>query len=153
MQCLSHTSCLVAPDHTWTTGYSWYPDTPGAYPASKWSWHYNSGGLYDQVHFTRMHTEDGFGHNVFGHPCSILLKYSIFYDSVQVHASSDAATVGQAVTSQAHTTSLANPNAPDFAWQRGYGWYPDTPGVYPDSKMTWYYNSGGLYDQVGAQFL
>ena len=25
----------------------------------------------------------------------------------------------------------------DFAWQRGYSWYPDTPGAYPDSKWSW----------------
>ena len=48
----------------------------------------------------------------------------------------------------AHTSTLANPNAPDFAWQRGYSWYPDTPGQYPASKWDYYYSSGGLYDQA-----
>ena len=36
----------------------------------------------------------------------------------------------------------------DFAWQRGYTWYPDTPGAYPASKTDWYWNNGGLYDQA-----
>mmetsp|Transcript_10423 Transcript_10423/g.27053 ORF Transcript_10423/g.27053 Transcript_10423/m.27053 type:complete len:142 (-) Transcript_10423:88-513(-) len=45
----------------------------------------------------------------------------------------------------AHTTNLV---APDFVWQRSYAWYPDTPGQYPASKMTWYYQNGGLYDQA-----
>ena len=30
--------------------YSWYPDTPGQYPESKWDWYYSDGGLYDQRH-------------------------------------------------------------------------------------------------------
>ena len=42
----------------------------------------------------------------------------------------------------------ANPNSADFAWQRGYTWYPDTPGAYPASKTDWYWNNGGLYDQA-----
>jgi hypothetical protein len=46
---------------------------------------------------------------------------------------------------EGHTTTLV---ADDFAWQRGYSWYPDTPGQYPDSKWDYYYSSGGLYDQV-----
>ncbi|EKX38648.1 hypothetical protein GUITHDRAFT_165146 [Guillardia theta CCMP2712] len=110
----AHTTTLSQPpaDFAWQRGYSWYPDTPGAYPASKMTWYYNSGGLYDQM-----------------------------------HASSDASTVAAGSLSQAHTTTLANPNSADFVWQRGYGWYPDTPGAYPASKWTWYYNSGGLYDQ------
>ena len=44
----------------------------------------------------------------------------------------------------AHTSKLV---PDDFVWQRGYNWYPDTPGQYPDSKWSWYYDSGGLYDQ------
>jgi hypothetical protein len=27
-----------------------YPDTPGAYPDSKWDFYYSHGGLYDQAH-------------------------------------------------------------------------------------------------------
>ena len=57
-----------------------YPDTPGQYPDSKWSYYYDSGGLYDQAH-------------------------------------------SNAAVPDANTTSLANPNASDFAWQRGYSWY------------------------------
>ena len=34
----------------WDNSYSWYPDTPGHYPDSKWSWYYNDGGLYDKSH-------------------------------------------------------------------------------------------------------
>ena len=45
----------------------------------------------------------------------------------------------------AHTNSLV---ADDFVWTRGYGWYTDTPGQYPDSKWAWYYDQGGLYDQT-----
>ena len=31
-------------------GWYRYPDTPGAYPASKTSWYWDNGGLYDQAH-------------------------------------------------------------------------------------------------------
>jgi hypothetical protein len=55
------------------------------YPDSKWSYYYDSGGLYDQAH-------------------------------------------SNAAVPDANTTSLANPNSSDFVWQRGYSWYPDTPG-------------------------
>mmetsp|Transcript_108693 Transcript_108693/g.162592 ORF Transcript_108693/g.162592 Transcript_108693/m.162592 type:complete len:229 (-) Transcript_108693:397-1083(-) len=114
----AHTTTLAAPDFAWQKGYNWYPDTPGAYPASKWSWYYNNGGLYDQAHV--------------------------------ITAQSDAGTA--AAAGEAHTTSLyANPNAPDFVWQKNYStWYADTPGEYPASKMTWYYQNGGLYDQAHA---
>ena len=42
-------------------------------------------------------------------------------------AATDTST-GAAATTSAHTTTLANPNSSDFVWQRGYSWYPDTPG-------------------------
>jgi hypothetical protein len=102
----AHTTTLAnpnAPDFAWQRGYSWYPDTPGQYPAGKMDWYYSSGGLYDQAHHSN---------------------------------------------AQVHTSTLANPNSSDFAWQRGYSWYPDTPGQYPAGKMDWYYSSGGLYDQA-----
>ena len=50
--CAAHTNSLVADDFVWTRGYSWYPDTPGQYPDSKWAWYYDQGGLYDQAHTT-----------------------------------------------------------------------------------------------------
>jgi hypothetical protein len=36
-------------------------------------------------------------------------------------ASADSS-AGVAAATSAHTTTLANPHAPDFAWQRGYSW-------------------------------
>jgi len=48
----SSPTCSMSPLHSLTPRapqYAWYPDTPGAYPASKMSWYYTSGGLYDQV--------------------------------------------------------------------------------------------------------
>ena len=102
----AHTTTLAnpnAPDFAWQRGYSWYPDTPGQYPAGKMDWYYSSGGLYDQAHHSN---------------------------------------------AQVHTSTLANPTSSDFVWQRGYSWYPDTPGQYPASKWDYYYSSGGLYDQV-----
>jgi len=113
----AHTTTLATPD-VWGKSYGWYADTPGQYPASKWTWYYDNGGLYDQAHVITAETNAGTA----------------------------------AVAGQAHTTNLyANPNAPDFVWQKNYStWYADTPGQYPASKWTWYYNNGGLYDQSHA---
>jgi len=68
-----------------------------------------------------------------------------------------------------HASQRTTLVADDFAWNRGslfyflclvclpdlkeccysgYKWYPDTPGAYPASKTDWYWNNGGLYDQV-----
>ena len=73
--------------------------------------------------------------------------YFLLYLQLVACAASDSST-GAAAATSAHTTTLASPNSSDFAWQRGYSWYPDTPGQYPASKWDYYYSSGGLYDQA-----
>ena len=76
-----------------------------------------------------------------------IMFYVLLYLQLVACAASDSST-GAAAATSAHTTTLANPNSSDFAWQRGYSWYPDTPGQYPASKWDYYYSSGGLYDQA-----
>jgi len=84
-------------------------------------WYFNNGGLYDQAH------------------------------TAVATAGADPSTAATAAASSAHTSSLAASDvSADFVWDRGYAWYPDTPGAYPESKMEWYYNAGGLYDQAHA---
>eukprot|EP00802_Teleaulax_amphioxeia_P017703 Tamp_17868.p1 GENE.Tamp_17868~~Tamp_17868.p1 ORF type:complete len:281 (+),score=56.48 Tamp_17868:92-934(+) len=163
----AHTSTLAnpnAPDFAWQRGYSWYPDTPGQYPASKWDYYYSSGGLYDQAHQSaaQVHTTTlapnawDRGYSWYPdtpgqYPDS---KWDYYYSSGglydQAHQSAAQVQV-QGDNSQlvpaAHTSKLV---PDDFVWQRGYNWYPDTPGQYPDSKWSWYYDNGGLYDQRHA---
>ena len=80
-------------------------------------------------------------------PLSSTRNNVLLYLQLVACAASDSST-GAAAATSAHTTTLASPNSSDFAWQRGYSWYPDTPGQYPASKWDYYYSSGGLYDQA-----
>mmetsp|Transcript_6045 Transcript_6045/g.9641 ORF Transcript_6045/g.9641 Transcript_6045/m.9641 type:complete len:254 (+) Transcript_6045:71-832(+) len=114
----AHTSSLSAADAQWHSSYSWYPDTPGQYPASKWAWYHGTPGQWEG-------------------------KWSWYHGPAST--AGDASTATLAGTASANTTALS---APDQVWTNSYSWYPDTPGAYPESKMTWYYNSGGLYDQA-----
>ena len=54
-------------------------------------------------------------------------------EGAAVQTQGDASVLGTA-----HTTHLV---ADDFVWTRGYAWYPDTPGQYPESKWDWYERS------------
>ena len=47
--CICFLDCLPDLKFIIFPGYKWYPDTPGAYPASKTDWYWKDGGLYDQV--------------------------------------------------------------------------------------------------------
>jgi hypothetical protein len=76
-----------------------YPDTPGAYPASKTNWYWSNGGLYDQAHVPGYTTT----------------------------ASYSKAPIGNLAAEEADQQGLrfamaADPNSADFAWQRGYTW-------------------------------
>eukprot|EP00277_Geminigera_cryophila_P006389 CAMPEP_0179429310 /NCGR_PEP_ID=MMETSP0799-20121207/14720_1 /TAXON_ID=46947 /ORGANISM="Geminigera cryophila, Strain CCMP2564" /LENGTH=281 /DNA_ID=CAMNT_0021205153 /DNA_START=42 /DNA_END=887 /DNA_ORIENTATION=+ len=161
----AHTTTLA---NTWDRAYNWYPDTPGAYPDSKWDYYYSSGGLYDQAHTSSgaqvpdanttslAPTAWDRGYSWYpdtpgAYPDS---KWDYYFSSGglydQAHTTSAAQVQGDSsqLVPAAHTSSLANPNSPDFVWDRGYGWYPETPGAYPASKWDWYYSTGGTYDQA-----
>jgi hypothetical protein len=76
------------------------------------------------------------------HGTFVCVVVAVWLQFVSV-AAADSST-GAAAANSVHTTTLAQPTA----WDRGYSWYPDQPGQYPDSKWDYYYSSGGLYDQA-----
>ena len=67
--------------------------------------------------------------------------------AVQLSGTEGSAAVDAVDAKVAGTAPTTHLVADDFVWTRGYAWYPDTPGQYPDDKWAWYYDQGGLYDQ------
>mmetsp|Transcript_36973 Transcript_36973/g.57851 ORF Transcript_36973/g.57851 Transcript_36973/m.57851 type:complete len:260 (+) Transcript_36973:55-834(+) len=133
-------TAAVASSSVHTTTLS-YPDAPQWHYSYAW-WH---GGTNTSYHYQPGHTYPAHPPTATGGPPSSAQWDSSWSWYQGPTTAGDASTATLAGPANATTTTLSSPDA---VWTNSYSWYPDSPGAYPASKMTWYYNNGGLYDQA-----